>query len=221
VIDGASKVIVTFADGRVLSGTVVGGDDETDVAIIKVEGKDFHAAEFADSDQLKVGQPVLAIGNPLGLPGGPTVTSGVISSLRRNLSFGPGDGLPVIQTDAAVNPGNSGGPLVDLQGRVVAINTATIPYAEPSDSRFRSTRRSASRGKSSNTDTSRGHGSESRDTMSTDGSRRTMGSRAGKECSSRRSRLDRLRSRRASRSATSSHPSGAALSAESRTSWTD
>src|SRR5437867_5579932 len=69
VIDGASKVIVTFADGRVLSGTVVGGDDETDVAIIKVDGKDFHAAEFADSDQLKVGQPVLAIGNPLGLPG--------------------------------------------------------------------------------------------------------------------------------------------------------
>src|SRR5712692_3859289 len=130
VIDGASKVIVTFADGRVLSGSVVGGDDETDVAVIKVDGQDFHAAEFADSDQLKVGQPVLAIGNPLGLPGGPTVTSGVISSLRRNLSFGPGDGLPVIQTDAAVNPGNSGGPLVDLQGRVVAINTATIPYAE-------------------------------------------------------------------------------------------
>src|SRR5439155_1369074 len=113
VIDGAGKVIVTFADGRVLSGAVVGGDDETDIAIIKVDGKDFHAAEFADSDQLKVGQPVLAIGNPLGLPGGPTVTSGVISSLRRNLSFGPGDGLAVIQTDAAVNPGNSGGPLVD------------------------------------------------------------------------------------------------------------
>src|SRR5438128_6744762 len=130
VIDGASKVIVTFADGRVLSGAVVGGDDETDIAIIKVDGKDFQAAEFADSDQLKVGQPVLAIGNPLGLPGGPTVTSGVISSLRRNLSLGPGDGIPVIQTDAAVNPGNSGGPLVDLQGRVVAINTATIPYAE-------------------------------------------------------------------------------------------
>ena len=74
VIDGAGKVIVTFADGRVLSGSVVGGDDETDVAVIKVDGKDFQAAEFADSDQLKVGQPVLAIGNPLGLPGGPTVT---------------------------------------------------------------------------------------------------------------------------------------------------
>src|SRR5213593_731253 len=122
LLDGQGHVLTTHH--------VIDGDDETDIAIIKVDGKDFHAAEFADSDQLKVGQPVLAIGNPLGLPGGPTVTSGVISSLRRNLSFGPGDGLPVIQTDAAVNPGNSGGPLVDLQGRVVAINTATIPYAE-------------------------------------------------------------------------------------------
>ena len=130
VVDGADKVIVTFNDGRVLSGTVVGGDEETDVAVIRVDGKDFRAAEFANSDELKVGQPVLAIGNPLGLPGGPTVTSGVISSLRRSLAFGPGDGLPVLQTDAAVNPGNSGGPLVDLRGRVVAINTATIPYAE-------------------------------------------------------------------------------------------
>lgn len=130
VIDGSSKVIVTFNDGRVLSGSVVGGDEETDVAIIRVEGSGFRPAEFANSDELKVGQPVLAIGNPLGLPGGPTVTSGVISSLRRNLTRWPGDGLPVIQTDAAVNPGNSGGPLVDLQGRVVAINTATIPYAE-------------------------------------------------------------------------------------------
>ncbi|HEX9340040.1 MAG TPA: trypsin-like peptidase domain-containing protein [Thermoplasmata archaeon] len=130
VIDGADKVIVAFTDGRVLSGTVVGGDEETDVAVVRVDGKDFRRADFANSDEIKVGQPVLAIGNPLGLPGGPTVTSGVISSLRRNLTRWPGDGLPVIQTDAAVNPGNSGGPLVDLQGRVVAINTATIPYAE-------------------------------------------------------------------------------------------
>src|SRR5947209_19049704 len=104
VIDGASKVIVTFADGRVLSGSVVGGDDETDVAVIKVDGQDFHAAEFADSDQLKVGQPVLAVGNPLGLPGGPTVKSGAISSLRRNLSYGAVDAPPEIQTDAVVNP---------------------------------------------------------------------------------------------------------------------
>jgi S1-C subfamily serine protease len=130
VIDGAEKVIVTFADGRVLSGTVVGGDEETDIAVVRVEGKDFRPADYANSDELKVGQPVLAIGNPLGLPGGPTVTSGVVSSLRRHLGRGPGDGIPVIQTDAAVNPGNSGGPLVDLRGRVVAINQATIPYAE-------------------------------------------------------------------------------------------
>ena len=130
VIDGADKVIVAFNDGRVLSGTVVGGDEETDVAVVRVDGKDFRPADFANSDELKVGQPVLAIGNPLGLPGGPTVTSGVVSSLRRNLTRWPGDGLPVIQTDAAVNPGNSGGPLVDLRGRVVAINTATIPFAE-------------------------------------------------------------------------------------------
>lgn len=130
VVDGADKVIVTFGDGRVLSGTVVGGDEETDIAVVRVEGSGFRPADYADSDQLKLGQPVLAIGNPLGLPGGPTVTSGVISSLRRHLGRGPGDGLPVIQTDAAVNPGNSGGPLVDLGGRVVAINTATIPYAE-------------------------------------------------------------------------------------------
>jgi len=130
VVDGAEKVIVTFSDGRVLSGTVVGGDEETDIAVVRVDGTDFRTADYADSDELKVGQPVLAIGNPLGLPGGPTVTSGVISSLRRHLGRGPGDGLPVIQTDAAVNPGNSGGPLVDLLGRVIAINTATIPYAE-------------------------------------------------------------------------------------------
>lgn len=130
VVDGAEKVIVTFSDGRVLSGKVVGGDQETDIAVVRVEGTGFRPAEYANSEELKVGQPVLAIGNPLGLPGGPTVTSGVVSSLRRHLGRGPGDGIPVIQTDAAVNPGNSGGPLVDLRGRVVAINTATIPYAE-------------------------------------------------------------------------------------------
>src|SRR5216117_3763340 len=130
VVDGAEKVIVTFTDGRVLSGSVVGGDEETDIAVVRVDGTQFQAADCANSDELKVGQPVLAIGNPLGLPGGPTVTSGVVSSLRRNLTRWPGDGLPVIQTDAAVNPGNSGGPLVDLRGRVVAINTATIPFAE-------------------------------------------------------------------------------------------
>ncbi len=129
-VDGAERILVGIGDGRVLGGSVVGADDETDIAVVRVDGDHLVPAEFGDSDKLKVGQPVLAIGNPLGLPGGPTVTSGVVSSLHRNIRIGDGDGLPVIQTDAAVNPGNSGGPLVDLQGRIVALNAATIPYAE-------------------------------------------------------------------------------------------
>ncbi|TLZ64808.1 MAG: PDZ domain-containing protein [Methanobacteriota archaeon] len=129
VVQEAERILVTFPDGRVLPGTIAGGDEDTDIAVVKVEGDGLKPADFGDSDRLKVGQPVLAIGNPLGLSGGPTVTSGVVSSLRRSVDMGNG-GLKVIQTDAAVNPGNSGGPLVDLQGKVVAINTVTIPYAE-------------------------------------------------------------------------------------------
>ncbi|HEV8594862.1 MAG TPA: trypsin-like peptidase domain-containing protein [Thermoplasmata archaeon] len=130
VVDEMEQILVTLPDGRILKGSVIGGDEETDVAVVKVEDGTLPAAEFGDSDGLRVGQPVLAIGNPLGLAGGPTVTSGVVSSLRRSLRRQYGDGLKVIQTDAAVNPGNSGGPLVDLQGRVVAITTATLPWAE-------------------------------------------------------------------------------------------
>src|SRR5256884_4387488 len=130
VVDGAEKVIVTFADGRVLSGAVVGGGEARGTAVVWAGGKGVRAADYRESDRVKAGQPGLSPGNSVGLPGGPTVTSGVVSSLRRHLGRGPGDGIPVIQTDAAVNPGNSGGPLVDLRGRVVAINTATIPYAE-------------------------------------------------------------------------------------------
>jgi serine protease Do len=129
-INGAERILVGLGDGRVLGGRVLGADEDTDIAVVKVDGDHLQPAEFGDSDRLKVGQPVLAIGNPLGLPGGPTVTSGVVSSLHRNIQLGDGDGLQVIQTDAAVNPGNSGGPLVDLQGRVIALNAATIPYAE-------------------------------------------------------------------------------------------
>jgi serine protease Do len=129
-IAGAERILVGLGDGRVLGGRVLGADEDTDIAVVKVEGDHLTPAEFGDSDRLKVGQPVLAIGNPLGLPGGPTVTSGVVSSLHRNIQLGDGDGLRVIQTDAAVNPGSSGGPLIDLQGRVIALNAATIPYAE-------------------------------------------------------------------------------------------
>ena len=129
-VDGAERILVGLGDGRVLGGRVLGADEDTDVAVVKVDGDHLTPAEFGDSDRLKVGQPVLAIGNPLGLPGGPTVTSGVVSSLHRSIQLGDGEGLQVIQTDAAVNPGNSGGPLVDLRGRVIALNAATIPYAE-------------------------------------------------------------------------------------------
>lgn len=133
VIGEADKILVTLADGRTVPATVVGEDEETDLAVLKVDEEGLTPAEFGDSETLRLGQPVLAIGNPLGMPGGPSVTSGVVSSLTRNLRrdwFPYGDGLKVIQTDAAVNPGNSGGPLIDLRGRVVAITTATMPWAE-------------------------------------------------------------------------------------------
>lgn len=130
VIDDATRVQINPKDGRTFIGEVVGADSATDVAIIKVEASNLPAAKLGDSEKLKVGQIVLAIGNTLGLPGGPTVSAGVISALGRPL---PGadfifEGL--IQTDAAINPGNSGGPLADLNGDVVGLNTAIIPFAQ-------------------------------------------------------------------------------------------
>lgn len=130
VVDGAERIVVTLADGRIVGGVVLGSDEETDLTVVRVEAGDLEPAATGDSDRLKVGQPVLAIGNPLGLSGGPAVTSGVVSSLRRSLRVGNGGGVQMIQTDAAVNPGNSGGPLVDLEGKVVAITTAAMPYAD-------------------------------------------------------------------------------------------
>jgi len=130
VIDGAAKVQIHLKDGRSFIGEVVGADSATDVAVIKVDANNLPAASLGDSEKLKVGQIVLAIGNSLGLEGGPTVSMGVISALRRPL---PGadfifEGL--IQTDTAINPGNSGGPLADLNGNVIGINTAMIPFAQ-------------------------------------------------------------------------------------------
>lgn len=130
VIDGASQVHVGLKDGRTFTGEVVGSDEATDVAVIRLNADDLPAAELGDSEALKVGQFVLAIGNALALPGGPTVSLGVLSAKGRPL---PGtdfifEGL--LQTDAAVNPGNSGGPLADLQGRVIGITTMMIPYAQ-------------------------------------------------------------------------------------------
>jgi S1-C subfamily serine protease len=130
VIDDASKVQVHLKDGRSLVGEVIGSDPATDVALIRVNADNLPSATLGDSESLKVGQFVLAIGNALGLPGAPTVSMGVISALGRPL---PGtdfvlEGL--VQTDAAINPGNSGGPLADLEGRVIGLNTAMIPFAQ-------------------------------------------------------------------------------------------
>ena len=130
VIDGATKVQVNLRDGRTLVGEVVGADEQTDVALVKVAADDLPAADLGDSEKLRVGQFVLAIGNALGLPGGPTVSMGVLSAIGRPL---PGSDFifeGLLQTDAAVNPGNSGGPLADLDGRVVGINAAMVPYAQ-------------------------------------------------------------------------------------------
>jgi serine protease Do len=130
VVAGAEKIGVTLADGRVLEGRVIGTCTTHDMAIIKVKEKKLPAAELGDSDKLKVGQRVFAIGNPFGLTGGPSVTAGVISALKRSIESKRGTIENLVQTDAAINPGNSGGPLVDMQGRIVAINTAIIPYAQ-------------------------------------------------------------------------------------------
>jgi S1-C subfamily serine protease len=114
----------------VYDGIVVGTDKYTDLAIIKIDSKDaLSSAELGNSDVLKIGQIVIAIGNPFGLDGGPSVTAGIISSLTRRLQFENGI-MELIQTDASINPGNSGGPLVNTSGEVIGINTAKIPYAQ-------------------------------------------------------------------------------------------
>jgi len=118
-----------LTDGRVFNGIVKGTDEATDLAVVKLDSTEtLPFATLGNSDNLKIGQIVIAIGNPFGLTGGPTVTAGIISSLNRKIQFDKGV-LELIQTDAAINPGNSGGPLVDTNGQVIAINTAKMPYA--------------------------------------------------------------------------------------------
>ncbi len=130
VVGGAKEINVTLWNNQMIEGTIQGSCAIHDIAVIKVNCKDLQAAQLGDSDKLRVGQRVYAIGNPFGLTGGPSVTSGVISAVNRTIESQKGLIENLIQTDAAINPGNSGGPLVDLQGRVVAINTAIVPYAQ-------------------------------------------------------------------------------------------
>ena len=130
VIAGASEIAVTLNDGRIFKGRLEGTCRSADVAVIKIEGENLASMKLGDSDKLRVGQRVFAIGNPFGLVGGPTVTSGVISAVNRTIHSEQGAFEGLVQTDAAINPGNSGGPLIDTEGEAVAINTAIIPFAQ-------------------------------------------------------------------------------------------
>jgi serine protease Do len=130
VVGGAEKIRITLWNNEIIEGKILGSCAVHDTAVVEFEGKNLQAAELGDSDKLRVGQSVYAIGNPFGLTGGPTVTSGVISAVNRTIESQKGLLENLVQTDAAINPGNSGGPLVDVKGRVVAINTAIIPFAQ-------------------------------------------------------------------------------------------
>ena len=121
VVDKASNLKITLKDGNIFNGKVIGTDEVSDLAVVKVESTEaLPQAQLGNSGHLKIGQIVIAIGNPFGLTGGPTVTAGIVSALNRTLQFESG-ALELIQTDAAINPGNSGGPLVDTNGEVIGI----------------------------------------------------------------------------------------------------
>lgn len=124
VVEGASKIEVTFNDKHKRTATIIGNDPSTDLALIKVDAHDLEYLTFADSDKVKVGEWVLAVGNPFNLTS--TVTAGIVSAKARNINI-LGDGSTIesfIQTDAAINPGNSGGALVNMDGNLVGVNAA-------------------------------------------------------------------------------------------------
>jgi serine protease Do len=127
VVEGAKDITVTLADRQEYKARIVGRDPKTDLAVLKIDPKEgLNAATLGNSEQLKVGEWVLAIGNPFGLSN--TVTAGIVSAKGRIIGAGPYDDF--IQTDAPINPGNSGGPLFNLKGEVVGINTAIVPNGQ-------------------------------------------------------------------------------------------
>ena len=125
VVADAQELIVSLSDGRSFKGRVLGVDSATDLAVVKIDGDNLPAAKLGDSDGILVGEPAIAIGNPLGLEFRGSVTAGVISALNRSIDVGDRR-FRLIQTDAAINPGNSGGALVNADGLVIGINSAKI-----------------------------------------------------------------------------------------------
>ena len=125
VVADARSINVTTSDGKKLSARVLGQDASHDLAVLRVDATNLPAVDLGNSDQVQVGDDVVAIGNALDLDGGLSATRGIVSGLHRQIPTETGGQLQgLIQTDAAINPGNSGGPLVDAQGRVIGINTA-------------------------------------------------------------------------------------------------
>ncbi len=131
LVSGVKSIVVGLSTGRLTPGRVVARDFLLDLALVKINAQDLLPATLTPSPGLDIGETVVAIGNPLALKGGSTVTVGVVSALDRSVLTPDGETLyDLIQTDAAINPGNSGGPLVDLSGRVVGINVAIAPSAQ-------------------------------------------------------------------------------------------
>ena len=131
VVRGATRIEVALSDGRRIPGRLIGEDEAGDLAVLKIEADNLKPVRLGDSDKLRAGDRVIAVGNALALPGGPTVTEGIVSAVDRTIDEENNVQLDnLIQTDAAINPGNSGGPLLDADGDVVGVNTAIASEAQ-------------------------------------------------------------------------------------------